>query len=91
MAGFDEWDFDPMELSNPFPQNESSVHIWQGYEDKVVPFQLQRFISRKLSWIKYHEVPDGGHLIVHYDGLCESVLKALLVGEDSPAYRPSVQ
>ncbi|KAJ4724807.1 alpha/beta-Hydrolases superfamily protein [Melia azedarach] len=91
LAGFDEWDFDPMELSNPFPQNESSVHIWQGYEDKVVPFQLQRFIWRKLSWIKYHEVPDGGHLIVHYDGLCESVLKALLVGEDSPAYRPSVQ
>ncbi|KAK2640718.1 hypothetical protein Ddye_022481 [Dipteronia dyeriana] len=80
LVGFGDWEFDPMELSNPFPnQNESSVHIWQGYEDKVVPFQLQRYISRKLPWIKYHEVADGGHLIVHYSGLCESVLRALLV------------
>ncbi|KAL5765502.1 hypothetical protein ACOSP7_016119 [Xanthoceras sorbifolium] len=82
LVGFGDWEFDPMELSNPFPQNESSVHIWQGYEDKVVPFQLQRYISRKLPWIKYHEVADGGHLIVHYNGLCESVLRALLVGKD---------
>ncbi|TXG73622.1 hypothetical protein EZV62_002201 [Acer yangbiense] len=80
LVGFGDWEFDPMELSNPFPdQNESSVHIWQGYEDKVVPFQLQRYISKKLPWIKYHEVADGGHLIVHYNGLCESVLRALLV------------
>lgn len=82
MASFGDWDFDPMDLSNPFPQNESSVHIWQGYEDKVVPFQLQRHISRKLPWIRYHEVPKGGHLIVHYNGLCEAVLRALLVGEE---------
>ncbi|KAK4854796.1 hypothetical protein QYF36_001361 [Acer negundo] len=80
LVGFGDWEFDPMELSNPFPdKNESSVHIWQGNEDKVVPFQLQRYISRKLPWIKYHEVADGGHLIMHYNGLCESVLRALLV------------
>lgn len=78
-----------MELSNPFPQNESSVHIWQGYEDKVVPFQIQRYIAGKLGWIKYHEVADGGHLIVHYNGLCDAVLRALLVGKDSVVYKPS--
>lgn len=82
IVAFGDWEFDPMELSNPFQQNEGSVHIWQGYEDKVVPFQLQRCISKKLPWIQYHEVPGGGHLIVHYTGLCEAVLRALLLGEE---------
>lgn len=82
IVAFGDWEFDPMELSNPFLQNEGSVHIWQGYEDKVVPFQLQRCISKKLPWIQYHEVPGGGHLIVHYTGLCEAVLRALLLGEE---------
>ncbi|GAY68110.1 hypothetical protein CUMW_261620 [Citrus unshiu] len=88
VAAFGDWGFDPVRLSNPFPHNESSVHIWQGYEDKVVPFQLQRFISRKLSWIKYHEVRDGGHLILHYNGMCDYFLRALLVGEESILFRP---
>lgn len=87
VAAFGDWGFDPVRLSNPFPHNESSVHIWQGYEDKVVPFQLQRFISRKLSWIKYHEVRDGGHLILHYNGMCDYFLRALLVGEESILFR----
>ncbi|CAN1832333.1 hypothetical protein LINPERHAP1_LOCUS33445 [Linum perenne] len=83
MAGFGEWEFDPTELKNPSsPSNTSNVHIWQGYEDRVVPFQLQRFISGKLPWIRYHEVPEGGHLIVHYSGLGEAVLKSLLLGEE---------
>ncbi|WCJ41816.1 alpha/beta-Hydrolases superfamily protein [Euphorbia peplus] len=82
MVGFDKWDFDPIQLENPFPQNESSVHIWQGYEDKVVPYQLQRFITGNLPWIRYHEVPHGGHLVVHYNGLCEAVLRSLLLGEE---------
>ncbi|EEF38519.1 catalytic, putative [Ricinus communis] len=82
MVGFGDWEFDPVELENPYPQNESSVHIWQGYEDKVVPFQLQRFITGKLPWIRYHEVPQGGHLIVHYKGFCGAVLRSLLLGED---------
>ncbi|GLT48728.1 hypothetical protein SLA2020_223360 [Shorea laevis] len=86
---FGNWEFDPTELSNPFPQNENSVQIWQGYEDKVVPFQLQRHISGKLPWIKYYEVPDGGHLLVHYSGLCEAITRALLLGEENPLYIPS--
>ncbi|XWS71473.1 hypothetical protein CRYUN_Cryun03dG0140900 [Craigia yunnanensis] len=86
---YGDWDFDPMELSNPFPPNESCIHIWQGYEDKIIPFELQRCISRKLPWIQYHEVPDGGHLLVHYNGLCEAILRAMLLGEKHQLYRPS--
>ena len=73
MVAFDNWEFDPLKLSNPFPQNRSSDHIWQGYEDKVVPSQIQRLVTQKLPWIQNHEVPDGGHLIVHYSGLCEAI------------------
>ncbi|XP_062083053.1 uncharacterized protein LOC133789286 isoform X2 [Humulus lupulus] len=91
VAAYGEWEFDPMELRNPFPdQNQSSVHIWQGYEDKVVPYELQRYVSSKLPWIKYHEVADGGHLIVHYNGLCEAILRALLLGEEPLEYRPNI-
>ncbi|KAI4340458.1 hypothetical protein MLD38_025290 [Melastoma candidum] len=84
-VSFGKWDFDPLDLEDPFPKEGSSVHIWQGYEDKVVPYQLQRYISSKLPWIKYHEIPDGGHLIVHYHGVCDAVLRALLLGEEEPA------
>jgi pimeloyl-ACP methyl ester carboxylesterase len=89
MLAFGKWEFDPMDLSNPYPQSESSMYIWQGYEDKVVPFQLQRFVSGKLPWIRYHEVPNGGHLIVYYNGVCEAILRALLLGEGQVSYRPS--
>lgn len=89
---FADWDFDPADLPDPFPsgpeKSPSSVHIWQGYEDKVIPFQLQRCLCHKLAWIKYHEVPKGGHLIVHYEGVCDAILKSLLLGEDLPMYKP---
>ncbi|CAL5212274.1 unnamed protein product [Lathyrus oleraceus] len=89
MIAFGKWEFDPMKLSNPFPdKNRSPVHIWQGYEDKVVPSQIQKFISEKLPWTQYHEVIDGGHLIVHYSGLGEAILKALLLGEEDISYKP---
>ncbi|KAH7837291.1 hypothetical protein Vadar_012134 [Vaccinium darrowii] len=90
IVAFGKWDFDPLELVNPFPKNESSVHIWQGYEDKVVPFPLQRYVSGKLPWIRYHEVPDGGHLLVYDSDVCEAILRSLLLGEDPPLYRPKL-
>ncbi|CAG7870091.1 hypothetical protein BRARA_F02013 [Brassica rapa] len=92
LVAFADWDFDPADLPDPFPsareKSPSSVHIWQGYEDKVIPFQLQRCLCHKLAWIKYHEVSKGGHLIVHYEGVCDAILKSLLLGEDLPMYKP---
>lgn len=90
MVAFGKWDFDPMDMSDPFPQKESCVHIWQGHEDKVVPVQLQRYVSKKLPWIRYHEVPDGGHLLVYDGAVCEAILRSLLLGEDPPLYRPKL-
>ncbi|XP_023644759.1 uncharacterized protein LOC17897151 isoform X2 [Capsella rubella] len=75
MACFGQWDFEPADLSI---SKESCVHIWHGKEDKVVPFQLQRCILQNQPLINYHEIPQGGHLIVHYDGICDAILRALL-------------
>ncbi|CAK9184721.1 unnamed protein product [Ilex paraguariensis] len=90
IVAFGKWDFDPLDLSNPYPQNESPVHIWQGYEDKVVPVQLQRYVSGKLPWIRYHEIPESGHFVVYDGDVCEAILRSLLLGEDSPLYRPQL-
>ncbi|XP_030457176.1 uncharacterized protein LOC115678031 [Syzygium oleosum] len=79
---FGNWEFDPMELNNPFPNNEGSVSLWQGHNDKLVPFELQRYVAKKLPWIKYHEVADGGHLLFHEPGLCEAAFRELLLGEE---------
>ncbi|XLR41135.1 hypothetical protein S83_025795 [Arachis hypogaea] len=83
MVHFGDWEFDPMELQNPFPQNDeaSYVYLWQGHEDKLVPFELQRFLARQLPWIRYHEVPDGGHFIIHEKHFCEAIFRELLLGE----------
>nr|GEY02948.1 alpha/beta hydrolase fold protein [Tanacetum cinerariifolium] len=39
--GFGKWNFDPLDLNNPFPNDEGSVHIWMGDEDLIVPATLQ--------------------------------------------------
>ncbi|KAL6511033.1 hypothetical protein OROGR_022157 [Orobanche gracilis] len=88
IVAFGKWDFDPMDLRDPYPKHESMVHIWQGREDKVVPVRLQRYVSKKLPWIRYHEVPDGGHLLVYDSEVCEAILRSLLLGEDYPVYMP---
>ncbi|ONM42310.1 alpha/beta-Hydrolases superfamily protein [Zea mays] len=82
LVAFGTWEFDPMNVTNPFPQNEGSVHIWQGREDRLVLVELQRYIAKKLPWIKYHEVPEGGHMFVMVDGWTDRILKALLLGEE---------
>ncbi|GMH12169.1 hypothetical protein Nepgr_014010 [Nepenthes gracilis] len=83
LVGFGKWEFDPLKLSNPFSKNESFVHLWTGLEDRVVPIELQRFVSGKLPWIKHHEVPHGGHLIVYDSDVCASILKSLLLDEET--------
>ncbi|KAI3877624.1 hypothetical protein MKW92_017682 [Papaver armeniacum] len=82
MVAFGSWDFDPMELKNPFPGNEHIVQIWQGYEDRIFPFILQRYVSERLPWIKYREVVDVGHLMPYNTTISNAILKALLIGEE---------
>ncbi|KAJ8754796.1 hypothetical protein K2173_012185 [Erythroxylum novogranatense] len=76
--GFGTWEFDPLELKNPFPNNEGSVHLWHGAKDPLVPLQLQRYIARQLSWIHYHELPDMGHMFPYDDGLVDTIIKRML-------------
>ncbi|XP_074289226.1 uncharacterized protein LOC141614375 [Silene latifolia] len=80
MASFANWEFSPLDLRNPFPKNEGSVHIWQGHEDKIIPSKVNRFISEKLEWIKYHEIIEGGHMFIYEQSMCETVVRALVLG-----------
>ncbi|XP_071688407.1 uncharacterized protein [Rutidosis leptorrhynchoides] len=79
--GFGKWEFDPTEIENPFPNNEGSVHIWQGDEDILVPEILQRYIAQQLPWIKYHELKGAGHMFPFAEGISDAILKALLLGK----------
>ncbi|GMI79949.1 hypothetical protein like AT2G36290 [Hibiscus trionum] len=81
IIGFETWEFSPMDLDNPFPNNEGSVHLWHGDEDMLVPVSLQRYIAQKLPWIQYHELPGAGHMFPHAPGMSDNIVKALLVGE----------
>lgn len=81
MIAFGTWEFDPMDLENPFPNNEGSVHLWQGDEDKIVSVMLQRYITQRLPWIHYHELPGFGHLFPFADGMTDKIMKTMLTGE----------
>ncbi|KAL5568593.1 hypothetical protein UlMin_025168 [Ulmus minor] len=81
MVGFGSWEFSPMDLENPFPNNEGSVHLWQGDEDRLVPIMLQRYIVSKLPWIQFHELPGHGHVFPVDEGMGEAILKEFLVGK----------
>ncbi|KAF8020333.1 hypothetical protein BT93_G0898 [Corymbia citriodora subsp. variegata] len=80
IAGYASWEFDPLELENPFPNNQGSVHIWQGMADRIIPYEINQHIAEKHPWIHYHEVPDGGHLCIFKSDLCVAVVRALLLG-----------
>lgn len=84
MVGFGSWEFDPMDINNPFPNKDGSVHLWQGDEDGLVPVSLQRYIAGKLSWIHYHEVSGAGHVFPLDKNMGEAIMKALLLGEKQP-------
>lgn len=81
MIGFGPWEFDPMDLENPFPNDEASVHLWHGDDDLIVPVILQRYIAQRLPWVKYHELPETGHLFPIAEGMSEVIVKALLLGD----------
>ncbi|KAL1829409.1 hypothetical protein DCAR_0208748 [Daucus carota subsp. sativus] len=83
IIGFGTWEFDPLEVKNPFPGNKVQVHLWQGDEDMIVPVTLQRYIVQKLAWIHYHEVAGAGHLFPFSDGMGNAIIKALIMGGDT--------
>ncbi|QHO25974.1 uncharacterized protein LOC107476203 [Arachis duranensis] len=76
--GFGKWDFSPLDLENPFPNNEGSVHLWHGEEDLMVPVIVQRYIAENLPWIQYHELKGSGHLFPYLDGMSDTIIKSLL-------------
>lgn len=80
LVGFGRWEFSPLELDNPFPNNEGTVHVWHGTEDRIVPVILTRYISQRLPWVHYHEVPGAGHLFPVADGMIDAIVKEMLIG-----------
>ncbi|KAL2899457.1 Monoacylglycerol lipase ABHD6 [Bienertia sinuspersici] len=84
---FGSWEFNPLELTNPFPENSNttSVHLWTGGKDGFVAKELSRHISQQLPWVCNHEVPYAGHLFLHDKKICEMVLKSLILG-DNPSF-----
>ncbi|RZC54378.1 hypothetical protein C5167_013223, partial [Papaver somniferum] len=68
-VAFGGYTFDPMDLENPFSNNEGTVHLWHGDEDLLVQVCLQRYIVEKLPWIQYHELAGAGHLFPYADGM----------------------
>ncbi|PON31781.1 Alpha/Beta hydrolase fold containing protein, partial [Trema orientale] len=81
IVGFGKWEFSPIELENPFPNNEGSVHLWHGDDDLLVPVSLQRYIAQQLPWIHYHELPGAGHLFEEAEGVSDTIIKELLIGK----------
>ncbi|KAL4599491.1 hypothetical protein ACB092_11G131100 [Castanea dentata] len=82
MVGFGNWEFSPIDLENPFPNNEGSVHLWQGDDDRIVAIPLQRFIAKKLPWIQYHELPGAGHFFAYSNEMSQVIIKTLLFGDN---------
>ncbi|KAI3933936.1 hypothetical protein MKW92_038719 [Papaver armeniacum] len=80
-TAFGGYTFDPMDIENPFSNNEGTVHLWQGDEDKLVPVPLQHYIAEKLPWIQYHELAGAGHLFPYADGMNDAIVKSLVLGE----------
>ncbi|ONM17736.1 uncharacterized isoform X1 [Zea mays] len=84
MVGFGKWDWSPLEMENPFAggQDEVKVYLWHGVEDLYVPVQLSRYISERLPWVIYHELPTAGHLFPVADGMPDAIVRSLLLGDE---------
>ncbi|KAH6830529.1 alpha/beta-Hydrolases superfamily protein [Perilla frutescens var. hirtella] len=78
IIGFGSWEFDPMDMKNPFSESGGSVHLWQGDDDDIVPVTLQRYIASQLPWIKYHELSGTGHMFPYADGMADAIIQALV-------------
>uniref|UniRef100_A0A0E0DDU9 AB hydrolase-1 domain-containing protein n=1 Tax=Oryza meridionalis TaxID=40149 RepID=A0A0E0DDU9_9ORYZ len=80
-VGFGKWSWSPLELEDPFTGGEGKVHLWHGAEDLIVPISLSRYLSEKLPWVVYHELPKFGHMFPLADGMADTIVKSLLLGD----------
>ena len=46
-----------------------------------MPIQLSRYISKRLPWVIYHELPTAGHLFPVADGMPDAIVRSLLLGD----------
>ncbi|XP_047062415.1 uncharacterized protein LOC124669925 [Lolium rigidum] len=81
MVGFGKWDWSPLDLEDPFAGGKGKVHLWHGAEDRIVPVGLSRYISQRLPWIIYHELPKSGHLFPLDSEKADAIVKSLLLGD----------
>jgi pimeloyl-ACP methyl ester carboxylesterase len=81
MVGFGKWEWSPIDLKDPFPGGEAKVHLWHGAKDRIVPVSLSRYISERLPWVVYHELPESGHLFPLDSEKVDAVVKSLLLGD----------
>ncbi|OMO82186.1 hypothetical protein CCACVL1_12040 [Corchorus capsularis] len=81
IVGQGAWGFDPLDLENPFPNNEGFVHLWHGDQDRIVPITMNRYIAQQHTWIHYHELSGAGHFFPLADGMPNAIIKALLIRE----------
>ncbi|MQL76084.1 hypothetical protein Taro_008468 [Colocasia esculenta] len=100
MVAFGDWGFEPMQLADPFPRHAdggssssssaaAAVHVWQGGDDRILDPEVQRYVARKLPWVRYHECSDCGHLFVHMEVWSNAMLRALVLGPEQEDDQPN--
>lgn len=53
---YNAWAFDVTRIERP-------VHMWQGTDDHLVPYPINKEISDRMPGSVWHEVEGGGHFI----------------------------
>ena len=53
---YHQWAFDVTRIERP-------VHMWQGTEDRLVPYPINKEISDRMPGSVWHEVAGAGHLV----------------------------
>ena len=52
IMAFTNWAISPMDLENLFIDEEGSVNLWHGDDDKIVLVEMHLFIFEKMPWIQ---------------------------------------
>lgn len=71
-----DWGFEPAGISVP-------VSLWQGEQDRMVPFAHGAWLSRVIPRVRAHLLPDDGHLSITVDSI-GAVLDDLIAAAGAP-------